>query len=116
MAPARHGSVFCCACRPDLHACAALGAAKARCACLAPLHLSGSGVFLQCTGSGYHSIQSGGGLPLAQLHLCLLAADVGEAAADTLDGGEGEHRLHLAVKVRVQHTQDVLEVGLVHDE
>lgn len=54
--------------------------------------------------------------PLAQLHLSLLAADVREAASDTLDGSEGEHRLHLAVKVGVQHTQDVLEVGLVHDE
>merc|ERR1719282_1082227 len=54
--------------------------------------------------------------PLAQLNLSLLAADVREAAANTLDGGEGKHRLHLTVKVSVQHTQNVLEVGLVHDE
>ena len=54
--------------------------------------------------------------PLVEVDLSLLAANVREATADTLDRGEGEHDLDLTIKVGVQHTQDVLKVGLVHDE
>ena len=40
----------------------------------------------------------------------LLEGDVGEPAADTLDGGDGEHGVPLTLQVRVHHTEDVLEV------
>ena len=53
--------------------------------------------------------------PLVEVDLGLFAADVGEAAPHTLDRGERELHLHLAVQVGVQHAQDVLEVRLVHD-
>ena len=46
---------------------------------------------------------------LVQVDVGLLADDVGEAAADTLDGGEGEHHLAVSVDVRVHHTENVLE-------
>ena len=48
--------------------------------------------------------------PLVHVDVGLLADDVGEAAADTLDGGEREHDLLLAIHVGVEQTQDVLEV------
>ena len=48
--------------------------------------------------------------PLVHVDVGLLADDVGEAAADTLDGGHGEHDLLLAIHVGVEQTQDVLEV------
>jgi len=48
--------------------------------------------------------------PLVHVDVGLLADDVGEAAADTLDGGEREHDLLLPIHVGVQQTQDVLEV------
>lgn len=54
--------------------------------------------------------QGGRGAPLVDVHLGLLAADVGEAAADTPDGGQREHDLLLAVDVGVQHTQNVLKL------
>ena len=54
--------------------------------------------------------------PLVEVDLSLLARNVGKAAADTLDGGEREHHLHPAVKVGVEHTKNVLEIRLVHDE
>jgi len=60
--------------------------------------------------------RGGGCSPLGDVDLGLFAAHVGEAAPDTLDRGEREHHLDLAVKVSVEHTQNVLEVGLVHDE
>ena len=40
----------------------------------------------------------------------LLKCNVGEPAADTLDGGNGEHGVPLTLQVRVHHTKDVLEV------
>ena len=44
------------------------------------------------------------------------AADlVGEATADTTDGGEGVHDLLAAIHVGVQHTDDVLKVGRDHE-
>ena len=48
--------------------------------------------------------------PLVHVDVGLLADDVGEAAADTLDGGHGEHDLLLPIHVGVQQTQDMLEV------
>jgi len=48
--------------------------------------------------------------PLVHVDVGLLADDVGEAAADTLDGGHREHDLLLPIHVGVQQTQDVLEV------
>lgn len=48
--------------------------------------------------------------PTVQVNLGLLAADVGVAATNTTDGGQGVHNLVLAVHVRVQHTQNVREV------
>lgn len=49
-------------------------------------------------------------LPLVHVDVGLLADDVGVAAADTLDGGEREHDLLLAIDVGVEQTQDVLEL------
>lgn len=53
--------------------------------------------------------------PLVHVDICLLARDVGKATPDTLDGGEGEHDLFLPINVRIQQTQNVLEV-LVRDQ
>ena len=47
---------------------------------------------------------------LLHVNLSLLAANVGETATDTLDGGKGVHDLLLAVHVSVQQTQNVLEL------
>ena len=47
---------------------------------------------------------------LPHVNLSLLAADVGKAATDTLDGGQGIHDLLLAINVSVQQTQNVLEL------
>jgi hypothetical protein len=47
---------------------------------------------------------------LVQVHLSLLACHVGEAPPNTLDRGQREHDLDLAVQVGVEHTKDVLEV------
>lgn len=48
--------------------------------------------------------------PLAHVNLSLLAGEVGEAATNTADGGQGVHDLLLAIHVGVQHTQNVLKV------
>jgi hypothetical protein len=48
--------------------------------------------------------------PLVHVDVGLLADDVGEPTANTLDGGHGEHDLLLPIDVGVQQTQDVLEV------
>merc|ERR1719162_2240369 len=47
---------------------------------------------------------------LVHVDVALLADDIGEAAADSLDGGQCEHHLLTAIHVGVAHTQDVLEV------
>src|SRR5690242_16514540 len=46
---------------------------------------------------------------LGQINIGLLADQVGVAAADTLDLGQGVHDLLLSIDVRVQQTDDVLE-------
>jgi hypothetical protein len=52
--------------------------------------------------------------PLVHVDVGLLADDVGEAAADTFDGGESEHYLLLSVHVRIEDTQYVLELLIGH--
>jgi len=44
------------------------------------------------------------------IHLSLLADQVGETLANTTDLGQGEHALLLSLNIGVQHTQDVLEL------
>merc|ERR1711974_74639 len=46
---------------------------------------------------------------LVEVDIGLLADEVGKATANTLDGGEGEHHLVLAINVGVENTQNVLE-------
>lgn len=48
-------------------------------------------------------------VPLPHVHLSLLAGDVGESSANTLDGRQGEHNLLLAIDVGIQHSQNVLK-------
>jgi hypothetical protein len=48
---------------------------------------------------------------LAEIDIGLLADQVGVAATDTLDLGQGVHDLLLSIDVRVQQTDDVLEAG-----
>lgn len=52
--------------------------------------------------------------PLVHVYVGLLADDVGEAAADTFDGGKSEHYLLLSVHVRIEDTQNVLELLIGH--
>ena len=52
-------------------------------------------------------------LPLGDVHLSLLAHSGGEAATNTLDGGQGVHDLLLSIDVGVEHTENVLELSLV---
>jgi len=47
---------------------------------------------------------------LVRVNLSLLADEVGEAAANTTNGGEREHHLTAAIDVGIKNTQDVLEV------
>ena len=54
-----------------------------------------------------------GDVPLVEVDIGLLADQVGVAATDTLDLGQGVHDLLLAIDVRVQQTDDVLEAGKV---
>jgi len=54
------------------------------------------------------------GVPLAEVDIGLLAHEVGKAAPNALDGGQGVHDLVAPVHVRVQHTQDVLEALIGH--
>jgi hypothetical protein len=54
--------------------------------------------------------------PLVHVNLSLLADQVGEAAADTLDLGQGIHDLLLTVNVGVEDTQNVLKLLVVEDE
>ena len=62
---------------------------------------------------GYRRGERGRG-PLVEVNFSLLAADVGEATANTPDGGQGKHDLLLAIYVGVEHTKNVLE--LIGDE
>ena len=48
--------------------------------------------------------------PFLEVDLSLLADDVRETPADTLDSGHGVHDVLLAINVGVEHTQNVLEV------
>jgi hypothetical protein len=50
------------------------------------------------------------GAPLVEVDVGLLADDVGVAATDTLDLGQGVHDLALSINVGVEETQDVLEL------
>ena len=50
------------------------------------------------------------------VHACALAGDESETAADSLHGADGVGHLLLAVNVRVQDTQHVLEVLSSHGE
>lgn len=52
-------------------------------------------------------------LPLVQIDLSLLANNVGKSATNTLNGGQGIHNLLSAIDVRVQNTENVLELLLV---
>ena len=53
-------------------------------------------------------------VPLANIHLSLLAHGSGETATNTLDGGQGIDDLLFAIDVGVEDTQNVLEFSLVH--
>lgn len=55
-------------------------------------------------------------VPLSGVNVGLLADEVGEAATNTLDGGQGVHHLLATVNVCVEDTQDVSELRLVHEE
>jgi hypothetical protein len=50
---------------------------------------------------------------LAEVDIGLLADQVGVAATNTSDLGQGVHDLLLSIDVRVQQTDDVLEAGQV---
>jgi hypothetical protein len=50
---------------------------------------------------------------LAEIDIGLLADQIGVTATDTGDLGQGVHDLLLAIDVRVQQADDVLEAGLV---
>jgi hypothetical protein len=51
--------------------------------------------------------------PLVQVDIGLLADKVGISAAHTLDSGQGVHDLLFAVDIRVEETQNELEVRLL---
>ena len=53
-------------------------------------------------------------LPLANIHLSLLAHGSGETATNTLDRGQGVDDLLLSINVGVEDTKNVLEFSLVH--
>lgn len=48
--------------------------------------------------------------PLVHVDVGLFADDIGQTAANTFDGGHGEHYLLLAIDVGVEHSQNVLEL------
>jgi len=52
-------------------------------------------------------------VPLGEVNIGLLANQVGVTATNTLDLGQGDHDLLLAVNIGVEQTQDVLEVRLL---
>jgi hypothetical protein len=51
-------------------------------------------------------------VPLVEVDIGLLADQVGVAASNTLDLGQGVHDLLLSIDVRVEETKDELEVRL----
>ena len=53
-------------------------------------------------------------VPLANIHLSLLAHGSGETATNTLDGGQGVGDVLLAIDVGVEDTKNVLELSLVN--
>jgi hypothetical protein len=55
-------------------------------------------------------------LPLCHVDIGLLANQVGETTTDTLDGSQGVHNLSLTVDVRVEETENVLELVLIWDD
>lgn len=52
-------------------------------------------------------------VPLGEVNIGLLADQVGVTTTNTLDLGQGDHDLLLAVNISVEQTQDVLEVCLL---
>ena len=52
-------------------------------------------------------------IPLVEVDIGLLADQVGVAATDTLDLGQGVHDLLLTLNIGVEETQNVLEVRLL---
>ena len=52
-------------------------------------------------------------LPLVQVDIGFLADQVGVSATDALDFSQGVHDLLLSIDVRVEETEDELEVGLL---
>lgn len=52
-------------------------------------------------------------LPLVQVDISFLADQVGVSTTDTLDFSQGVHDLLLSIDVRVEETEDELEVGLL---
>lgn len=52
-------------------------------------------------------------VPLVEIDIGLLADQVGVAATDTLDLGQGVHDLLLTLNIGVKETQNVLEVRLL---
>ena len=54
-------------------------------------------------------------VPLANIHLSLLAHGSGETATNTLNGGQSVDDLLLSIDVGVEHTENVLELSLVDD-
>ena len=51
---------------------------------------------------------------LVDVYLGLFANEVGETASETLDFGEGEYDVTLSLYVRIENTEDVLELGSLH--
>ena len=53
-----------------------------------------------------------GDSPFVQIHIGLFAHQVGVAAPNTLDLGQGVHDFLLAIDVGVEETEDELEIAL----
>ena len=60
-------------------------------------------------------MQKKGGVPLVHIDVGLLAAQVGVSSTNTLDRRQGVHDVLFAINVRVEHTQNVLELILLFD-
>lgn len=52
--------------------------------------------------------------PLVHVDISFFAANVSESPANTFDRGKSEHYLLLPINVRVQDTQNVLEILVCH--
>lgn len=55
----------------------------------------------------------GGAIPLVEIHIGLLAHQVGISTSDTLYLGQSVHDFLLAIDVGIEETQDELEVRLL---